>query len=127
MKKELMLIGNKYKLGVLIMFGSNVNGKLHKESDLDIGFLAFKKVDEDKLFIDLMKVFKRTDIDLVNLSRNHSPVLRFNILHNGKALFEAKKGLKSKFEWESYIDYVDFKKYYDLRSEQLDRKIRSFS
>jgi predicted nucleotidyltransferase len=124
MKKELKLIGKKYKLSVLVMFGSNVNGRLHKESDLDIGFFTVRKVDEEKLFLDLMKLFKRADIDLVNLYTHHSPILRFNVLHNGKLLYEARKGLKSNLEWKSYFDYVDFQKYYDMRSALLDKKLK---
>ena len=123
LKKDIVSVARKYKLKVFVMFGSNVDGGIHKESDLDLGFYSLNKVNEEKLFKDVVRLFHRGDIDLVNLYKNHSPILRYKILHSGKVLFEAKKGLKNKMEWESYFDYMDFKRYYDERSKLLNKKI----
>ena len=116
-------IARKYHLRILIMFGSQVQGKTHKESDLDLAFYPSTKIDEEKLLQELMDLFKRADIDLINLKTTHNHSVRYEILSTGKVLFEAEKGLKSKMEWHSYFDFVDFKKYYDLRSKLLDKKI----
>ena len=74
-----------------------------------------------------MDLFKRADIDLINLKTTHNHSVRYEILSTGKVLFEAEKGLKSKMEWHSYFDFVDFKKYYDLRSKLLDKKIEEMT
>ena len=126
LKKDIVFFARKYKLSLFVMFGSNATGVVHRESDLDLGFYSLQKVNEDKLFKDVAKLFHRADIDLVNIFTNHSPVLRYKILSTGKILFEAKRGLKSKMEWESYFDYIDFKKYYESRSELLNKKIKEF-
>jgi len=116
-------IARKYRLRILIMFGSQVQGKTHKESDLDLTFYPTINIDEETLLQELMDLFKRADIDLINLKTTHNHSVRYEILSTGKVLFEAEKGLKSKMEWQSYFDFVDFKKYYDLRSKLLDKKI----
>ena len=116
-------IANKHGLRLLVMFGSQVLGGIHKESDLDLAFHSFKEVDEQKLYEDLSRYFKRADIDLINLSTTHNHILRFEILSKCKVLFEFKKGLCSKMTWESYFDYIDFQSYYKLRSKLIDEKL----
>lgn len=116
-------LAKKHHLKLLVLFGSEAQDQTHPESDLDIAFFAEKKVDEEKLYEDLMALFRRADIDLINLYTHHDHLLRHQILSKGLALFEAEKGLKSRMEGESYIDYMDFKKYYELRSILLDKKL----
>ena len=120
-------IAKSHKLKLLVLFGSHANGNNHKNSDLDLAFYSDKKVDEEKLFEELMSLLKRADIDLINLSKAHNHILRYEILSKGKLLYESEKGLKSRMESQSYFDYTDFKKYYDLRSKILDKKIGEMS
>ncbi len=84
-------------------------------------------MDEQKLYDSLIDIFRRADIDLVSLNKTHNHLLRFEILSKGKTLFESKKGLKDTMEGQSYIDYIDFKKYYKLRDEILDKKLDELS
>lgn len=121
--KAITKLAKKYHLRLLMLFGSQVDNKIHPESDLDLAFYSSEKIDEQKLYKELVHLFKRADIDLINLFSMHNHFLRFKILNFGKVLYEESPGLKSKMEWESYFDYVDFKKYYDLRSELLDKKL----
>ena len=120
---KLRSLAKKYHLALLVMFGSQASDKAHSESDLDLAFYAFGKVNEEKLYEDIIHLFKRADIDLVNLSTNHNHLLRFEALHKGVVLYEAEKGLKSRMEWQSYFDYVDFKLYYSQRSKLIDKKL----
>ena len=116
-------IAQKHNLKLLILFGSQVTQNIHPESDIDIAFFADTKVDEEKLYEDLMALLRRADIDLINLYTHHDHLLRYQILSKGVALYEAEKGLMSKMEGDSYIDYMDFKKYDEIRSILLDKKL----
>jgi predicted nucleotidyltransferase len=116
-------LSQRHHLKLLVAFGSQVNGRTHNESDLDLAFFPDGKVNEEKLYLDLVHLFKRADIDLINLITTHNQILRFKILNTGKVLYETKKGVKSNLEWQSYFDYCDFKKYLNLRSSILDKKI----
>ncbi|MFH0701382.1 MAG: nucleotidyltransferase domain-containing protein [Candidatus Woesearchaeota archaeon] len=116
-------LSQKHNLKLLVAFGSQISGKIHKESDLDLAFFPNGNVDEEKLYQDLVHLFKKADIDLINLATTHNQILRFKILNSGKILYEEETGIKSTMEWQSYFDYCDFKKYFDLRSSILDKKI----
>lgn len=120
-------IAKKYHLQMLVLFGSSVRGGTHKKSDIDLAFYPSKPVDEEKLYDEFVQVLKREDIDLVNLATTQDHLVRFEVLHTGKVLYEAEKGIKSRMEWQSYFDYVDFKKYYDWRSELIEAKLAEVS
>ncbi len=124
LKKDLVALAQKYHLRVLILFGSHAHGIVHRESDLDLAFFSYKSIDEEKLLMDLMKLFHRADIDLINLYHTHNHILRYQVLSTGKTLYEAEKGLKNRMEWQSYFDYMDFQKYYRERGKLLDQKIQ---
>lgn len=125
--KKIRQIAQKYNLKLIVLFGSQTEGKIHPESDLDIAFFPSKKINEEKLYQDLIILLKRADIDLVNLFSVHDHLLRYEILSKSKVLYESTEGLKSMMEWQSFIDYVDFKKYYQMRSKLLDKKIAELS
>lgn len=120
-------IAKKYQLKLLVIFGSSVRGGIHQKSDIDLAFYPSKSVDEEKLYGEFVQVLKREDIDLVNLATTQDHLVRFEVLNTGKVLYEAEKGIKSKMEWQSYFDYVDFKKYYNWRSELISAKLAEVS
>ena len=122
--RSLKEIARKYKLELLLLFGSQARGAQHSGSDIDLAFFSIEKIDEQKLFEDLMGIFHRGDIDLINLYTAHNHSLRYEILSKSVILYERRKGIKSTMEWQSYIDYMDFQKYYASRSKLLDAQIK---
>lgn len=126
-RAELKKIAEKYYLKLLILFGSHAQGKSNSQSDLDLAFYAEKKIDEEDLYRELVKLFKTENLDLVNLFSTHNHLLRYEILSKGKVLYEAKKGLGNKMQWQSYFDFVDFQKYYLMRSSLLDKKLEEMT
>lgn len=120
-------IAKKHQLKLLILFGSSVRGGRHQKSDIDLAFYPGRPIDEEKLYGEFVRALRREDIDLVNLAATHDHLVRFEILHTGKVLYEAKKGIKSRMEWQSYFDYVDFKKYYGWRNESINIKLAEVS
>ena|SRR3989338_2392093 len=122
-KKKISKLARSFKIKLMILFGSQANGETHKESDMDIAFYSTSKVDEEKLYNELIHMLKRADIDLINLMKAHNHYFRYEILHTGTVLYEEKTGIKSNMEWQSWTDYIDFKRYYDLRSKLLDKRL----
>lgn len=123
-KNKIKKIAQKYGLTIVLLFGSQAKGRLHLQSDLDLAFYPQKKVDEQKLYEEFVHLFRRTDIDLINFRENHNHLLRYQILSQGIPLYESQPGLKSTLEWQSFFDYVDFKKYYDLLDKILNKKLK---
>jgi len=116
-------IALKYNLKLLMLFGSQAKNTATKDSDVDLAFYAVHKVDEQALLEELMSALNRGDIDLINLFSTHNHIIRYQILSTGNVIFEQSKGLANNMKWQSYFDYCDFKKYYDLRGRLLDKKI----
>ena len=125
LQSPLKKIAQKYKLELLLLFGSQARGVSHAKSDLDLAFFSLSKVDEQHLYEDLIRLFHREDIDLVNLYTTHNHSLRYEILSKGIVLYEKKKGIKNTMEGQSFIDYMDFQRYYAMRSKLLDAKIKA--
>ncbi len=130
MKKEVLKavqkIVQKYKLSLVILFGS-YGREQHAESDLDIAIYPTTKINEEKLYEDLVSAFRRTDIDIINIKEVYNHLLLFEILHKGTILYEKYPGLKSTLEWQSFIDYVDFQRFFGERSHLLDKKIAALT
>lgn len=122
-KQKIAAIAKNYGLRLVVLFGSQAAKDTHQESDVDIAFFPSRAIDEEKLYQELVQIIKRADIDLINLFTVHNHLLRYEILSKGEVLYEEKKGLKSMMEGRSFIDYIDFRRYYDMRSKLLDKKI----
>ena len=120
-------IAQKHHLRLLVLFGSQATGKTHPKSDIDFAFYALHPVNEQQLYDDLAALFKREDIDVLNLVTTHNHYLRFKILHTGKVVYEEKYGVYDRMKGESYFDYIDFRKYYDLHDKLLSQRIAGMS
>jgi len=117
-KKQISKICNEHGLKYLIIFGSQLTSYIHKKSDLDIGFVSKKKLNInqiDKLFMQLSLLFAE-NIDLVDL-HDVSYLMHMEIFKNYYLLYENQLG--KCLEWLSfaYINYHDFKKYYQQQKE----------
>ena len=70
-KPQIKKLAEKHGLSLVILFGSQVAGKTHKESDYDFAYLSDKKLsfeDEGKIIIDLAEVIGARDERLINLT-----------------------------------------------------------
>lgn len=107
------------------IFGSYVQNKLRKDSDIDIAIYLEGKVDLDeymKIKMLLSDNLKR-EVDLVIL--NHAtPLLKFEVYRNNILLFAHDKTAESKFKVKTLFEYSDIKKYLDLVYQKKHRKIK---
>lgn len=115
-------IAKKFELTTLILFGSEAKGNKKKESDLDIAYLSQKTVDNEELYSELTDYFQRADIDLIDLRKSKSHFFIFNVLKEGKVLYEKEKGIARKLLWKAYIDYKDFERFYEKKKKIIDKK-----
>ncbi|MDO8752600.1 MAG: nucleotidyltransferase domain-containing protein, partial [Anaerolineales bacterium] len=77
-KKQLQPIAKKYGLRFIVLFGSVARGKVHEDSDIDVGVYTEKPITFNnrlKLWLELSKLL-HADIDLAVL--NHpNPLFGF--------------------------------------------------
>ena len=98
---QLQPIAQKFGVRFIVLFGSAARGKMHEESDIDVGVLMERSLTFNKrlkLWLELSNLF-RAEIDLAIL--NHAePVFGLEVARDGKLLYEA-----SKFAWENWRSY----------------------
>lgn len=120
-------LAQKYDLSLVVLFGSHGRGKTKPDSDIDLavkgGCKPLSRQMEQELFDELVPLFERDDIDLVNLDFAHDVVLRYNIFSEGKILFEKDEGIFKRLLIRAYFEYHDFERYLKQNEELLTKNI----
>lgn len=115
-------IAQKYSLELLLLFGSRAeknNKYIREDSDFDIAYLPSKNknldlMDEARLAGDLAKVFKTSDIDIVNLKRS-SPLLMKQIFDNHVVLFCGNETTYSLYQIYAIKKFIEAKSLFKIR------------
>ncbi|MCL4455827.1 MAG: nucleotidyltransferase domain-containing protein [Nitrospirae bacterium] len=114
----------KYKEDILLVFifGSAVNDRLTRESDIDIAVL-FKYIPDFKEIFhlkgDISELIKReTDVVVLN---NSSPVIRMQVLRNGVAVVNKDSAAYNDFFVRTVKEYDDLKR---VRKETEENILR---
>lgn len=102
-KKELSEIAKIHGLDMIVLFGSQATGKTHPKSDIDMAVISKKSFEKSKIMDDFSKLFKREDVEVVNLS-NASPTLMRAVVVDGRLLYERESGMF--FQWKLYAIWV---------------------
>lgn len=121
-------IAKKYSLRLLLLFGSQVTGKTHKESDFDVAYLSEKELhieDEGRLILDLMPILNISDerlINLVNIKRA-SPLLFYAMTSSCKLLFAENPLVFPTLRAYAFKKYIETQPLYKLREERLREQL----
>jgi uncharacterized protein len=105
----------KSGIELLILFGSRATGLTTAPSDIDLAVQLRKNMQISKLDLiyELDTIFHPEPVDLVLLTPNTAPLLRYEIFFKGRVLFEEAEGL---FEhgrlkaWKLYLDTAQLRK-----------------
>ncbi len=116
-KNKIEEIAQKYQLKLILLFGSRATGRVHKESDFDIAYLAnMDFTEEDRFATELMEVFRSEKIDIVNLKRAQ-PVLMKQIFDSHIILFCGDFKIYSLYQIYAIKKYIEAKPLFKLRDE----------
>lgn len=121
-------IANKYSLELLLLFGSRVTGRIHKESDYDIGYISSQKLTldtEGQLIIDLLPVFGVIDERLINLVniRKAPPLLLYAMTGQCQVLFERKPPAFAVLRALAFKKYIETQPLYHEKERRLKERI----
>ncbi|HBN96943.1 MAG TPA: nucleotidyltransferase domain-containing protein [Firmicutes bacterium] len=114
-----------YDLVLLVTFGSYKTERFTDRSDIDVGYVSRSPLDVREqlgLLGDLVVLFKRDGIDLVDLSRAN-PLLLYEVASNSRVLYEEEDSYL-KFKLKASARYADTKFLRQLRKEYLNSLIR---
>ncbi len=125
--KRIKKIAEKYDLELVLLFGSRVKGKfLHKESDFDVAYLSDKKLnlmEEVRLMMAIMPIFKSDKVDLVNIKSAH-PLLLKQIFSNHEIIF--CRNLSVYFQYKIYAErkYIEAEPLFRLRRVLIENFLK---
>lgn len=116
---DLDQIRHKHNLKLVILHGSQLTGKTHAKSDLD---LAVVRTDENEfdllsLILDLKIYFKNEKIDLTDIT-HADPLLLFSVIQKSKLLSGDIMNFKS-LEELAFFKYSDYKAFLQIRSGNI--------
>ncbi|MBI4374179.1 MAG: helix-turn-helix domain-containing protein [Deltaproteobacteria bacterium] len=91
------------------LFGSTARGRTRSDSDIDVAFLLKgNPTVEDKISLtsDLTELLSTENIDVVLLNEA-TPLLRHEIITDGKLFFSHSEEIAGQFEMKVYREYLD--------------------
>ena len=114
-------------IDMTVIFGSSVSGRIHNESDIDIGI--FRKgiitlEDQAVLNKEFSNLFQSNKIDITIISSNN-PILMYNILQNGKVLYSSEATLFMRLKLYAWKLFVESKKFRDHSFNILKTRVVS--
>ncbi len=127
-KEKINEIAPKYHLKLVLLFGSRVDGKIHKESDYDIAYLPEKKLSFDEeidINFQFTNIFpqKRYRVDTVDL-RKTSPLFLAMIFKKCQVLFQKDNLIFPTYRVYAFKKYLEAKPMYEERFRKLKERIK---
>ena len=114
-------------IDMTVIFGSSVSGRIHNESDIDIGI--FRKgiitlENQAVLNKEFSNLFQSNKIDITIISSNN-PILMYNILQNGRVLYSSEATLFMRLKLYAWKLFVESKKFRDHSFNILKTRVVS--
>lgn len=121
--RSLTQLGTQYELDFVVLFGSQVTGRTHPESDIDLGYTSREPLPLTKrqqLEDELQQLFAPTPMELIDL-RIASPLLQKKALLDGKILVELTPHSFVLAQMQAYRLYLETQPLRALARKQLTR------
>ncbi|MEK7102817.1 MAG: nucleotidyltransferase domain-containing protein [Patescibacteria group bacterium] len=112
-------VAEKNDLQLVLLFGSQVRGGVHAESDVDVAILPKKQlsgVRENTIAGNLMDILG--DVDLTNL-RTAGPLLMKQVFDNAQVLYEANGIIFDTYYVYAVRRYAEAKPLFDLTAYSI--------
>ncbi|MCX6789586.1 MAG: nucleotidyltransferase domain-containing protein, partial [Candidatus Gribaldobacteria bacterium] len=122
-KEKIKEIAQKYNLEMVLLFGSQVNGRAKPDSDVDIAYSAQKQLSTDEridLNNDLGDLFHKDIVDQVDI-RSANPLLLHEISQNSQLLF-GKEIDYLEFKAFAFRNYIDSESLFNLEDLLIKKK-----
>lgn len=126
-KKEFPGIARELGIKLALLFGSQVTGKIHKESDIDIAILTnntISPMELARLAFAVSEKLKMSQIELVDL-RCATPFLLKQIALKSVLLYETEQGLYNDFRVYFFKLYMEARPLYELRAKSLNNYLEN--
>lgn len=112
------------------LFGSVAAGKAHKFSDVDVALLLAEGVDSNKAWDIQLEAMGEAEAafgrraDAAILNQVASTLLKFQVIHRGKLIYERNRKARIGFEVETRAEYFDYRPYLDKQHQEFRKMLR---
>jgi predicted nucleotidyltransferase len=129
-KNLLKKIAQKYSIELLLLFGSRVSGKIHRESDFDIGYLSKRTLsveEEGQLMLGLAQVLKipLERMELVSL-RGASPLFLKEVFNNSLIIFAKDELIFDRYKIYSLRYFEEFQPIFEQMAKIFKKRIEKY-
>jgi len=127
-REKIAELAERYQLRLVLLFGSQATGLTHPQSDVDIGFLAERPIEDYTTRFNMEEevrhIFNRGDLELVDLSAT-TPLLQRNASRDGVLLYESEKGNFVRFQVIALRQFIETAPLRRLRHERIQELVKS--
>jgi predicted nucleotidyltransferase len=129
-KRLLRKIAQKYSIELLLIFGSQTSGKVHKESDFDIGYLSKKNLslkEEGQLMIDLAPVLK-IPLEKMELAplKGGSPFFLKEVFTNSQVLYARDELIFDRYKIYALRYFEEFQPIFEQMKKILKKRVKEY-
>ena len=114
-------LAGKYQMELILVFGSQVQGSVHPESDVDIAVYCnhvLTETEKINITYELCNILHTERIDLVDI-KTASPLLKKKIFEDYTVLYQKDSFLLYQLELTSLYEYKESEVLYQIRRERL--------
>ncbi len=118
-KNKIEELAEKYNLRLILLFGSRVSNRIHKESDYDVAYLPKKNLRyEDEIDINLQftRIFSHDRVDTVDM-RKAPPLLLYAIFKECLVLFKEDNLIFPTYRAYAIKKYIEAKPFLEKAFE----------
>ena len=118
-------LAGKYQIELILVFGSQVEGTVHPESDVDIAVYSkhvLTEAEKINITYELCNILQTEKVDLVDI-KTASPLLKKKIFENYTVLHQKDALLLYQLELASLYEYKESEVLYQIRRERLQESI----
>ncbi len=133
LRPQLHALFARHPVRLAYIFGSQVSGRAHTESDVDVAVLLDPALTSDERFAhrleligELGQLFRTDHVDLVVLNEA-PPLLAYEVLQGGSLLYCPDDAERVEFQVRTLREYEDTEPLRRFLSETLEQRIREGS
>lgn len=118
-----------YRLTLMLLFGSQSDGRTHKESDVDIAYVPGRQLtfkDEYHLNYELTNIFRTDRVDTVDL-RKAPALLSYAIFQHPVVLYQQNELVFPSYQAYAFKKYIEAKPLYEEKFRRLAQRKNSTS
>lgn len=124
-QQKIKKIAQQYRLKLVLLFGSQSEDRVHKESDFDIAYLAEKTLDfksEYHLNYEFTNVFQRDKVDTVDLQKV-PPLLLYAVFQSPQILFQKNELIFPSYQAYAFKKYIEAGPLYEEKYRRLRERL----